>query len=350
MVVDAQGRAVADSDDPDRPGRSFASRPEVADALAGRKNDGIRFSNTLGQRLAFVAVPVNPGGRVVGAVRVTYPARVLDARIRRNWLVLGLVGVMVLGGVSLVSLVLARSVAAPIRAIEEAATRLGEGDLSARAPVPASPPELRVLAQEVNDAGAKLGRLVANQQDFVADASHQLRTSLAALRLRLEMLEGQVTSDEASEDMVAALSEVHRLSRLIDGLLVLARAEQASVRPEATSLGAVVRERWAAWAPVADERGVKLAVKVPTGLSAVVTPGNLAQVLDNLVANALEVSPRDGRIWLTGAHEDGWAVLHVTDKARAWTPSGGLRPSTASGGRPSPNAGRRGAASAWAWP
>ncbi len=141
--------------------------------------------------------------------------------------------------VSLISLVLARSVSAPLKAIEEAASRLGEGDLSARAPVPASPPELRLLAREVNDAGAKLGRLVSHQQDFVADASHQLRTPLAALRLRLEMLEGEVASEEASEDLGGALAEVHRLSRLIDGLLVLARAEHAAVRSESVALAAV---------------------------------------------------------------------------------------------------------------
>ena len=345
VVVDAQGRAVADSDAVDPGGRSFASRPEVSEALAGRQASGIRYSETLGQRLAFVAVPVNPGGRVVGAVRVTYPAEVIDSRIRRNWLVLGAVGVLVVGVVAIISLLLARSVAAPIKAIEQAAVRLGEGDLSARAPVPVNPPELRLLAEQVNDAGTKLSRLVASQQEFVADASHQLRTPLAALRLRLEMLEGEVTSAEASHDIGGALGEVHRLSRLIDGLLVLARAEQASVRPEPAALRKVVRDRVSAWSPLADERGVRLVAEVPAGLGAEVTPGNLEQVLDNLLANAVEVTPRGGRIRLVGSSQDGWAEVHVVDegpgmdaerRARAfdrfWRPPGSAPAASGAGG------------------
>jgi signal transduction histidine kinase len=333
VVVDASGVAVADSEGT-APGRSFATRPEVTEALAGRQSSGIRYSATLGRRLVFVAVPVNPGGRISGAVRVTYPANVIDSRIRRNWIVLGAVAALILGVVYLVSLALARSVTAPLKAIEEAAERLGEGDLSARAPVPADPPELRLLAQQVNGAGAKLERLVGFQQEFVADASHQLRTPLAALRLRLEMLEGEVTS-AAGEDLAGALAEVHRLSRLIDGLLVLARAEQATVRPEMVNLEAVVHDRRAAWSPVAEERAVRLVEEIPARLWVKVTPGNLEQVLDNLLANALEASPREGRIWLTGAEEDGWTVLHVTDEGpgmdaqrrqrafdRFWRPTG----------------------------
>lgn len=343
VVADAQGRAVADSDQSNQAGRPFASRPEVAEALAGRGTSGIRYSATLDQRLAFVAVPVNPGGQVVGAVRVTYPATVIDTRIRRNWLVLFCVGGLVLAVVALVSLVLARSVSAPLKAIEQAAVRLGEGDLSARAPVPANPSELRLLAEQVNDAGAKLGRLVAHQQDFVADASHQLRTPLAALRLRLEMLEGEVNSDEANEDLGGALAEVHRLSRLIDGLLVLARAEQAVVRPETAVLEDVVRDRLSAWSPLSEERGVRLVMDVPSRLGVEVTPGNLEQVLDNLVANALEVSPPGGRMQLTARRAYGWVDLHVTDegpgmdadrRARAfdrfWRPAG---PAPAGSGR-----------------
>ncbi len=344
VIVDAQGRAVADSHASDKTERSFASRPEVAEALAGREADGIRYSATLDQRLAFVAVPVAPGGQVVGAVRVTYPAKVIDARILRNWLVLGAVAVLVLGVVSLVSLAMARSVSAPLKAIEVAAARLGEGDLSARAPVPASPPELRLLAREVNDAGAKLGRLVAHQQDFVADASHQLRTPLAALRLRLEMLEGEVASEEAAEDIGGALAEVHRLSRLIDGLLVLARAEQAGVGTEPLALEAVARDRLSAWSPLADERGVRLVVDVPESLGVEAAPGSLEQVLDNLIANALDVSPRGGRILLKGTEEEGWVVLHVTDEGpgmdaqrrerafdRFWRPTGAA-PAASGGG------------------
>ena len=178
----------------------------------------------------------------------------------------------------------------------------------------------------------------------MSDDSHQHSTPLAALSLRLEMLEGEVNSGEAAEDIGGALAEVHRLSRLIDGLLVLARAEQAAVRTEAVALDAVTSDRLSAWSPLAEERGVRLAAQVPPGLGVEVTPGNLEQVLDNLIANALDVSPRGSQILLTADHEADRVVLHVTDEGpgmdaerrkrafdRFWRPTGAA-PGASGGG------------------
>jgi signal transduction histidine kinase len=183
LVVSADGRAVADS--ADAPGRSFADRPEVTAALRGQESHGFRRSESLRSTLFFVAVPVNSGGTVLGAVRITYPATYVEARIHRCWALLAVVSLGTLAAVAGLSLVLARSVAEPVRALELAAGALGDGDLESRAPVPAGPPELRHLARAFNVTAAKLERAVGAQREFVADASHQLRTPLAALRLRL---------------------------------------------------------------------------------------------------------------------------------------------------------------------
>ena len=315
VVVDRNGVAVVDSARADGAGRSFASRPEVASALSGREAQGFRFSRSLGERLLFLAVPVNPGGGVIGATRVTYPAGVLDDRVRRTWVVLAAVGVLILGVVALVSMVLAQSVTRPLREIEEAAARLGHGELSARAPVPAGPRELRLLAEELNATGAKLERLIDAQQRFVADASHQLRTPLAALRLRLEVLEGEVP-EAGREDAAAALDEVHRLSRLVEGLLALARAEQEPSRPQPVDVAEVLRRRRAVWEPLAAERAVRLEVDLPSDerLVALMTPGHLDQVLDNLAANALDVSPPGGAVRLVASRAGDSVRVDVVDQ------------------------------------
>jgi signal transduction histidine kinase len=313
VVVDDTGALVADSD-PFEPGpRDFSSRPEVADALAGREVHGFRHSASLDTDLLFVAVPVTSGGVLRGAVRITYPASYVNERIERTWLVLAGVGLAVLGFVVLLSMRVARSVTEPVRKLERAASALGEGKLSARAPMPRYPEELRVLTREFNDTAAKLERLVDAQRAFVADASHQLRTPLAALRLRLEILQGEVRG-RAREDVEGALAEVHRLSRLVNGLLELAKSEHRQSAPVPVDVGAVVEDRVFVWGPLAEERGVHLGAVVPGEVRAAATPGHLEQVLDNLVANALDVSPVGSAVTVQAGTVDGWVEVHVVDQ------------------------------------
>ena len=226
VVVDRTGIAMADTDPP-RPGtRAFGSRPEVAAALAGREVTGTRRSALLRTRLLYVAVPVVDEGVPVGAVRLTYPTAVVDARVRRAWLAIGALGVAVTGAVAVVSVGLARLFSRPVRELELAAARLGGGDLGARVPVGGGPPELVRLGRSFNRTAARLEALVGTQEAFVADASHQLRTPLAALRLRLENLVAELGPD-AADEVEGALAEVQRLSRLVDGLLVTIRLPAA---------------------------------------------------------------------------------------------------------------------------
>jgi two-component system OmpR family sensor kinase len=161
--------------------------------------------------------------------------------------------------------------------------------------------------------GAKLDALVSSQDVFVADASHQLRTPLAALRLRLENL-GRDVAAPGRPELEGALAEVERLSALVDGLLTLARADRAPSSPEPTEVDVVVEERLAAWSPLADERDVRLRRQLPAELAALATAGRLEQVLDNLLANALDVSPRGGAIAVSAQAVDGWVELHVVDE------------------------------------
>ena len=284
--------AVADSDraDDDAPPRDFSTRPEVAAALDGAQVSGIRSSRTLGTELLYVALPVGSSEGIQGAVRITYPASVVGDRIREIWLLLAATGGVVLGIVFLVSLLLARSMARPLGDLRDAAVRLGAGDLSVRAEVPRGPSELTELAASFNATAARLEQLVNAQRGFVADASHQLRTPLAALRLRLEILEADVDGPVA-DDLDGALAEVERLSRLVDALLALARAEQAPSEPVAVSLDAIVAGRCEAWDAFAAERHVQVVADVAGSPYTLVTSGRLEQIVDNVLNNALEVAP-----------------------------------------------------------
>jgi len=251
VIVDAGGISVADSDNLDGPPRDFSTRPEFIEALAGRVDRGIRSSETLGKDLIFVAVPAGSGGSVLGAVRITYPATTLEDSVRDNWLRLGVLSLVVLAAVTIVGFTLARSVTRPVRALEETAASLSAGDLAARVTV-SGPPEIRELGRTFNETADWLEALIDSQRGFVADASHQLRTPLTALRLRLENLRYAV--DPADLPAVeAALSETGRLTRLVDGLLALARAEAEHAPRQVIDLTTIAADRAGAWEPLASD-------------------------------------------------------------------------------------------------
>ena len=313
VVVDRRGTSILDT--ASAAGRSFASRPEFRSTLSRRPTiaTGTRHSATLGTDLIYVAVPITaPNGTTLGALRITYPTSALDSRVTHYWLLLAAIGGVVLAAATLVGLRFARTLTRPLSALERAAAAVGAGNLHARAPEE-GPPEVRAVASEFNETVARLDALLDSQQAFVADASHQLRTPLAALRLRLENLERDV--DKAGKrDLDAALAEVERLARLVDGLLTLARADAAKPEPAPIDLAALVATRVEHWQPEAARRGVGLQEVVDPGLQALATPGALDQVLDNLLSNALAVSPPGSTISVEARTGGERVELHVLDE------------------------------------
>jgi signal transduction histidine kinase len=314
VIVSRAGRAIVDSSASAPVGRSFATRPEIERALAGRVATGERYSRTLGTNLLYVAVPVASGGVVYGAVRITYPTSAVDSRIRRYWLGLAGIAAVVLTAAAFACVALARWMSRPLRELEQAAEAAGAGDLAVRASEE-GPPEVRHVAAAFNDMVARLGALMRSQETFVADASHQLRTPLTALRLRLENLEQDVP-DERRSELRRAEAETKRVTSLVDGLLTLARAESGQPATGPVDVCAAVAERVEVWRPYADERAVTLITAVTAGLAARTAVDRLEQVLDNLFANALDVAPTGSAITVSAAPDDGWIELHVMDRGR----------------------------------
>ena len=295
----------------------MSGQPEIVDALQGAETSGIR-SRPGDADLLYVALPVGSASGIQGAVRITYPASVVDDRIRHTWLLLAATGGVVLGIVFLASLLFARSVTKPLGELERAAAALGGGDLAVRAVLPKGPDEVRSLAASFNSTAARLEQLVGAQRAFVADASHQLRTPLAALRLRLENLEADLTG-HAAEDLDGALTEVERLSRLVDGLLALNRAEQGTSTPTSISVDELLQGRTDAWDAFAAERHVRIESSAPGGQFVRATPGRLEQVVDNLLNNALEVAPEGSAVRLSARDSGSWVELRVSDEGPGMT-------------------------------
>jgi signal transduction histidine kinase len=148
---------------------------------------------------------------------------------------------------------------------------------------------------------------------LLADASHQLRSPLTALRLRLENLERDVAAGGRHE-FERALAEVERLGLLVDGLLALSRAAAGTAPAEQLDLAQFVRDRVAAWSALAQERGLTLIAQTRGTVPARAAPDRVRQVLDKLVENAIEVSPAGGTVTVAARAAAPWAELRVLDE------------------------------------
>ena len=287
LIVDRRGVVLADSAGSAEIGTSYAPRPEIATALKGDAFQRSRHSDTLETDILATAVPVLHGGRPDGAVRITQSIAAVHRAVRRTLGGLALIAGVVLALGLLAGLVIARQIARPMRRLTEAAGRIAHGDLDARAPVEGSA-EQRSLAQSFNEMTDKLSRALATEKRFVADASHQMRTPLTGLRLRLEEASAAESVEQAQPDLSAGMQEVERLAGMVDELLALSRAQNGQGPGSELDPVAIADDGVARWRAAAAERGVEL-VRMPNrGVArAFGTAPDAERALDSLIENAI---------------------------------------------------------------
>ena len=310
-VYDATGHEVAGAGPPARHG----CPPRPARRAAGH------LPAQLPGRWPAHGDRADPGRRragIIGTVVLSRPTATLTHRIVVLWTLIGAVSLASLLAAVVIAVWLARWASRPITTLAEAARRLGDGDLETRAGIRSGPPEVRRLAAAFSTMAARLQALIHGHQAMVADVSHQVRTPLAALRLRLDLLAQDCDEDTAAE-LAGAQEEIGRLTRLVNGLLTVARAEHSTAAPVRVAADAVAADRAAAWRPAAEERGVTLTTVSPDPVSVQAVDGHLEQILDNLLANALEAVPPGGTITLTVRAAAALARLTVADTGRGMT-------------------------------
>lgn len=300
IVVDRRGRLLADSAGVPA-GESYAGRPEIAAALDGHDEQISRESETLDAEILATAVPVVERGRTSGAVRITQSIDAVDDAVRSSVLNVAGLGAVVLALALIAGALIAQQIARPIRRLDRTAQLVAAGDLDATAPVEGST-EQRSLARSFNEMTQRVKRLLGVQQDFVADASHQLRTPLTGLRLRMEGLGESHRGDIALEGEVdAALREVDRLSLIVEELLILSRAGESELPGERLDLADAVRRAAARWEAAADKRRIALAVEASEPAPGWCAGPDLDRSIDVLVENALLYSPPSSTVTITAA-------------------------------------------------
>lgn len=317
LVTDKNGVIVAATDPKIKPGDSFSSRPEIETALGGEVASGERYSQTLNYRIFYVAVPILAGKHVLGTVRVTFPSSVVDDIVASRLRGIAIVASITLILALLVALVLATSVTKRLRNLQEVTEKFSDGDYETRADVSTGASEIKSLARSFNKMADQLTRLLEQQRAFAADASHQLRTPLTALQLRLERVVELINSDPngANERLEAAMVETDRLQNVVEGLLVLSRAS-AELSPElhTYNIANIAAERVTNWSALASESNVKIEFEGPQTALVLAVPGALEQVIDNFIDNALEIVVAETTITVRIDRAFDTTTLHVLDE------------------------------------
>ncbi|HZR15194.1 MAG TPA: HAMP domain-containing sensor histidine kinase [Acidimicrobiia bacterium] len=249
----------------------------VLSALHGRDVD------RTGSGQLVSAVPIENDATVIAVMRAATSDAAMQWRIHRAWLLMGALAVVTIAIGMVVARRRARHVAAPLDELAAAAQRVGEGDFSvhfARAGIE----ELDRLAEVLEHSTQRLEELLVRERTFSRNASHQLRTPLAALRVQLEGALLQGTDDD--ETLLEAIVQIDRLEATIEDLLSLARGAGVATRLDVDALlGDIART----WGPPLAAAGRNLEMRVDEGLPDVrAEQGAIRQILDVLVSNALE--------------------------------------------------------------
>jgi signal transduction histidine kinase len=282
LAVPAGGRLVIEQE----------GRPPV---VVGAAIEGAVVAETL---------PFRPGG----TLRMEEPSSTMRTEQVQITLVVLLLVVLSVGVGAVVATLTARRLAEPLRDVAHRAARLGAGDFR---PTPARHgiPELDRVSDVLDTSAAALAELLQRERALVGDVSHQLRSRITALQLRLDELAAHPEPD-VRDEALAALEQAGRLTAVLDELLDAARAARAA-RAEPLDLGDQVRAVVEEWRPAFAAAGRPLALQARDGLLARVTPARIREAVGVLVDNALQHG--GGAVTLSTRTGDGAVVVEVAD-------------------------------------
>ena len=262
----------------------------VADFDAARLRSGARQTGRVARRV-FVAEPVRTGGADTTVLVLTEKVDSAATTKARGYFAIG--GALALLAAVIVSYFLARRLTRPLAAMSTTAGAIAAGDLTARVDLGPHPDdELAALAATLNAMAVQLEAARHSERSFLLSVSHDLRTPLTSIRGFAEALtDGTIPATEEQRRAGTVIAaEAGRLERLVADLLDLARldARQFSLSPRAFDLAGSVRTTVDAFHPGAGELGIELAVHGPDALTVTGDPERVAQIMANLIENALK--------------------------------------------------------------
>lgn len=299
--------------------------PDVQAALAGR---GIQQTVArMGDegRALHLTLPLQRADRqVAGALRYSTSLKVVDHLLRQTGLLLAGLTLLLLLLTAAAGVLLARTVVRPVTELTRVAEAMAAGELGLRARLH-FPDEVGRLAATLNRMATSLGELDQMRSDFLRAVSHDLRTPLAAIKAWVVTLQDEEV--EASE-LAAGLNSIEEsadhLARLVEDLLVAARLQAGtdlSLHPKEVAAGQIAQTVCHALHPRARTAGIELTCSAPDLPPAFFDPDRLAQIVGNLIENAIKFTPRGGRVSVTVRAAEDSVLMVVRDTGRGIAPA-----------------------------
>lgn len=243
------------------------------------------------------------------SVRVEVPRASVVAAATRVVLLVGVVAAVAVAGGWGLGLVQARRLAAPLVDLADSAERLGSGQIRPSTP-PSGVEEVDLVAREIASSAERMAGRLAAEREFAADASHQLRTPLTAVSMRLEEIASATDDPAVREEARIALDQVERLVQVVDDLLARTRHSGPATAP--LRVADVLHQQREEWRPQFQAAGRRLEVDVADDVVVLATPGPLAQAMATLLENSLQ---HGGGTTSVRARSSGTSVvLEVSDE------------------------------------
>jgi two-component system, OmpR family, sensor kinase len=329
QIIDDQGRVT---DEPVSPRRGQLEVDlERMNLLEVGKNyfESVKLSDGSYMRIATRRVKDHIEGTYF--IRLGQSLETLDAARRRLLIILGIAIPIALLLGSYGGLLLANQALRPVDRITRAAEQISTGDLTERVPMSAKMDEIGRLIITFNQMISRLQAAFERQKQFTSDASHEMRTPLAVMRGDIEIaLRRDRSADEYKRVLTSNLEEIVRLSRLVEDLLMLARADhgQLELRNEPVDLNKLCQQMVEYITPLAQQKGqdifyYQLNGKAPEGPKEIKISGDLQrikQLLLNLLDNAIKYTDFGGKVSLELMTEGKCAVITISDTGRGIPP------------------------------
>ena len=314
LIFDSNGIILGDSS-----GLNRGHKPTIPSVAASLQGESVSQTNRYPDfgRLLYLAVPVAAGQQIVGAIFISADINDIDMRLAqtRNRLLLVAAGSAVFA--FLLSLLLARIITVPVARLTRAAAKMSAGDYGCQVKV-GSRDELGQLAASFNEMSKKIQREDEFRRQFIADASHELRSPVASLKVLVEslLLKPPESKEETMEFLTDINGQLDRMSKLINDLLLLSKIEknEASLNKEPVPIRQLLVEVKESLRPLAADKQIEITVTAGDGILWPADRDMLYRAVYNLADNAIKYSPANSQVQLISTADEEKLAIRVKDQ------------------------------------